>query len=166
MQKGRCLPKWWQLANNKVRTGIQVFWPQLLYPLQFQASFHGLQLKSDCQACLWILEGHRNREVGLSFITAMKLMQTPLWSKNLCWKLKEMSRRLVGMVLGFSSFSAEEHYFRVEERILKFLWRHQTHRTEREKCRTQGGGNWLRQLTGSFLIQEVHFKNLLWYTKP
>ena len=37
-----------------------------------------------------------------------------------------MSRRLMRMVLGFSSFRAEKHYCVVEVRLLKFLWRYQT----------------------------------------
>lgn len=37
--------------------------------------------------------------------------QTLLRSKSLCWKLKALSKRLMGMVLGFSFFSAEKHYF-------------------------------------------------------
>lgn len=42
---------------------------------------------------------------------------TSLKIQNLALELKEKSRGLMGMVLGFSSFSAEKHYSMVEVRI-------------------------------------------------
>lgn len=83
---------------------------------------------------LWILEGHRSREVGLLFIMTMKLTQTLSWSKILFWELKEMGRRLTEMVLGFSSFCAEKPYFMVVVGIFEVSLK--TSDTQRRKERT------------------------------
>lgn len=49
----------------------------------------------------------------MSFIMTMKIVWHLLRSES-CPELKEKSRSLIGMVLSFSSFSAEEQYFMVE----------------------------------------------------